>query len=291
MTTRVSLLALLSLALLLLSGCFGPKTPQEVTEAFWEAVVANDAEEAVKYSTLTTVDSFDGFSKDWQGYAPTWGRVVIDNDQASVVADFINPDSSGDNTRRVVTYLVRRGDAWVVDYARTAQSVRGSVVEQLFGRLESLQDELAIQFDASSREFEAEMERLNAEAEALADSISRQAEATLEEYGEALQETIKSLEESIERALSDKKGELSDHDRRVLQEVSHDLEDSRETLDREAGLEEIVASSQTVAVSRARLETTDGEVVGAYQDEWREWAETFRQQMEAMLDELSGTRT
>ena len=285
---RFSLLAVFTLALLLLGGCFGPKTPQEVNEAFWKAVVADDARKVVKYSTLTMEDAFDAFSKEWKGYEPAWGRVVIDDDEASIVADFYNPDSTGDNRRRLVTYLVRRDGVWLVDYARTAQSVRGSLMGQFLSDLESFQDELAMQFDESSQAFRAEMDRLNAEAEALADSLGREAEETLEDYAKAMRRTIKDLQESIDRALSDKDRELSDHDRRVLREVSHDLEASREALD-EPSVGTIVASGQTVAVSRARLETTDEGVLADYQAQWREWADTFRQQMEAMLQDISAT--
>lgn len=68
--------------LLLVSACFSPKTPQEVTQAFWQAVIEDDKAGVVKYSTLANEKSYARFSHDWNGYQPRWGKLVIDQTRA-----------------------------------------------------------------------------------------------------------------------------------------------------------------------------------------------------------------
>lgn len=58
---------------LALSGCGNPETPQEVTQAFWEAVIESDAKTAAELSTLVDESGFDGFSLDWEGAETSWG--------------------------------------------------------------------------------------------------------------------------------------------------------------------------------------------------------------------------
>lgn len=64
-------------AVLMLSAC-SEKTPQETAELFWEAVISNDAADALKYSTLTDPREYDGFTRNWTGYQASWGKIVIE---------------------------------------------------------------------------------------------------------------------------------------------------------------------------------------------------------------------
>ncbi|MEJ2143415.1 MAG: hypothetical protein P8Y24_13905, partial [Gammaproteobacteria bacterium] len=120
----LSLLALIGL-LMTLSACFGPTTPQDVSRTFWEAVISDNAKDAVKYSTLTEIKYYDHFAISWKGFQPSFGKVIIDKQDASIVTEMANPANSGLEPRHFTTYLVMREGKWVVDYDRTNTAIHG----------------------------------------------------------------------------------------------------------------------------------------------------------------------
>lgn len=65
-------------AALLLTACMALKTPQEVAQRFWESAIADDADGAVEHSTPVRARDYDAFSRDWSGFQPAWGKVVIE---------------------------------------------------------------------------------------------------------------------------------------------------------------------------------------------------------------------
>jgi hypothetical protein len=143
---------------LLLSACFGKKTPQEVTEAFWEAVIDNDAKSAVKYSTLTDVQEYDGFSRDWSGLRPVLGKIVIDGEEASIVTELTGSDEAGDVPVKLVTHLVRQDDKWKVDYVRTREELSGGVLGNLLGGLNRLGKQITGKLSAASKDLRTRKE-------------------------------------------------------------------------------------------------------------------------------------
>lgn len=273
--------------LLLLSACITAKTPQEVTMAFWNGVVANQPDEAVEHSTLDDVRQYDAFSRDWSGYEPSLGRVVIDGAQASVVTTLARPGDTADRSVEVVTYLVRQDEAWKVDYARTEAALRGPF-GSLFEQLDRLGKTLAGQFEAASGDLALEMERLGAELEQLSATVGQRAEETIDRYGEQLRQSIDELAESIGRALEEER--LSNQDRRTLREVRDDLNDDSDSLARPTA-QAIADSGKDIAAARRQLDTIDDPAVEQYKTEWRQWEERIERDIRRMLDDLSAGRT
>jgi len=151
-----------SLLLLLgLSACFEPDTPQETAAAFWEAVTDNDARGAVKYSTLESEKDYDGFGQKWEGMKPVWKRVVIEGSEASIDAEFTRGGAPAEEPRNVTTFLVKRDGVWKVDYARTANGMRGGVFAALFGELGKLGQQITAQLTASSQNMQAELDEMH----------------------------------------------------------------------------------------------------------------------------------
>jgi archaellum component FlaC len=280
-------LVLMACAALLLSACMGPKTPQDVAEAFWQAVIDDDIRRVVRYSTLTDAQAYDGFARDWTGYRPAWGRVVIEGDRASIVSEFSKAGGTAQDRREFVTYLVRQDDRWRVDYARTADSVRGDVIANLLGRLSELGSEISEQWAASTRELDAEVARMIEEIEALADSLGARASEGIDKYADVLRQHLEELQESINRALREK-DDLSDRDRRLLQEVAADLDQTGEGL-ADPSVESIADGGRAAVEAQARLDTTDDDVTGEYKRRWHEWGERFEAQMRRLLNELAAS--
>jgi len=281
-------LVLMACAALLLSACMGPKTPQDVAEAFWQAVIDDDTRRVVRYSTLTDAQAYDGFARDWTGYRPAWGRVVIEGDRASIASEFSKAGGTAQDCREFVTYLVRQDDRWRVDYARTADSVRGDVISNLLGKLSELGSEISKQWEASTRELDAEVARMTEEFEALADLLGARASESIDKYADVLRQHLEELQESIDRALREKDDELSDRDRRLLQEVAADLDQTGEGL-ADPSVESIADGGRAAGEAQARLDTTDDDVTGEYKRRWHEWGERFEAEMRRLLNELSAS--
>ena len=277
---------LLLLSALLLSGCLGPKTPQEVTEAFWRSVVKNDVQSAVAYSTLTDESNYDAFDTDWSGYQPIWGRVVIEGNEASVESEFVKPGRSEDLSKKFITYLVKKDEKWLVDYARTGKSLRGGPLGELFDRLGKMGDEISRQIGASARDMDQEMERLTTELERYSEELSLRAEESMQQFGETLQQSMNELEESIRRALKEQKEKLSDEDRRTLTEVANDLDEEGDTLS-EPTVQSISSSGKSIAEAQVKLSQVNSKAIDNYKRQWQEWAEKFEADMQNLVDSLS----
>lgn len=275
-------------ASLLLSGCFGPKTPQAVAKAFWQAVIAHDADAVVSYSTLSNPTAFDAFGLEWQGYTPVWGRVVIDGDQASIETRFKGPSAGREATRQCMTYLVRQKGEWKVDYRETAKDLHGGALGALFGSLGQMGHTLSKQLDASAKQFNAEMQRLGTKLQAMADSFSQQAESVLRQHAKRLQDIMRQLSDSINRALQDKNNHPSEHDRQVMVQVSDNLNDSSSLLAR-PGSKSLTTCNHDMGMAQQQLNSIDSGVSDSYKKQWRALGRQFQSAMQQLLDEFANS--
>ena len=275
-------------AVLLLSACFGEKTPQDVTTLFWQAVIGNEANKAVEYSTLDDIHAYDGFSRDWSGLQPTLGKVVIEGDEASVVTTFASPDAqAGGRPLELVTYLVRQNDQWKVDYGRTGEALRGPLTS-LFTQFNRLSKKISGQLDAAAGNLTVEMERLSEQLEQLSATVGGQASTAIEQYGKALRRSIDELAESVERALKDQR--LLEQDRRTLRRVTKDLNEDSDSLARPTA-EAIADSGKNVAAARQQLAGIESAALQPYQEQWQEWGERIEADVRRLVDELSAVRS
>jgi hypothetical protein len=273
-----------------MTACTAPKTPQETAAAFWEAVEDDNAGDAVRYSTLKDAGEYDGFDREWKEMKPSWKKIVIEGDEARIAAVFSAPDTPKDERREVVTYLVRRDGQWKVDYARTAEGMKGGVFSTLMGELSKIGEQLSIQFTASSevirRDMQREMETMREKMEALSESLNRQADESIERYGEALRESIDELGASAREALEENEERLSEKDRQVLGEVAGDMEAQSDELS-EPDADRVAEGTENAAQAQQKLLTVDEKTIGNYKEQWVEWRKEFEAQVQQFLDELN----
>lgn len=285
--SKSALLPLMLLGLtLLLSGCLGPKTPQAVTLAFWQAVVENHADAVAKYSTLADPKAFAGFGLQWGGFKPELGKIVIEGDQATVETRFAAPAGSDKASRHYTTYLVRKAGVWKVDFKTTAQGVHGGALGVLFGRLNQLGGELSKSLDASARSLNVELERLSQKLKTMSDSFSQQASGIIDKHAQQLQGILRELEDSIHRALEDGDNHPSDKDKQVMVKVSTDLTHSCKAL-ADPTTQSITICNADMATARQQLETVDDGVSANYKQHWQTLSQRFDAVMREMVDELS----
>ncbi|ABM19991.1 hypothetical protein [Marinobacter nauticus] len=270
-------------SVLMATGCSRPESPQEVSEAFWQAVLEEDAEAAADYSTLVDEAAFDGFEQQWQNVSIEWGRVVIDDNLARVTTTLSGLEGQNEATESL-TYLVRKGDDWLVDYYRTGDALKqGPVWGSLVGQLEKLGEDLKSRWANQSDEMAVELERLGRELQQQAQSMNEDMSALAEEYGDQLSQHLEALSESLREALKSTPS-ATPQDRRTLNETVIRLEDQREQLS-EVNLKTLAESTATAAEAQLQLGELSEEFA-AYKAEWRQRVVDMQAEMAEFLENL-----
>jgi nucleotide-binding universal stress UspA family protein len=274
-----------ALTLALLAGCSNPETPQEVAAAFWQAMAENDAGDVMEYSTLADSATFDGYKRSWTDAVPSFGRVVIEGREATIVTRL--PAEAGTEGERLelITYLVRIQDQWLVDYDRTGEAtLNPSPFSNIMGELNRLGEKLSASFSSSSGELEQQMEQLARDLEAYSEEMGRQAESAMDEFGEKLQEAMREFERSVEEAL--KKDEPTPpEDRVILEQAARDLDRQADELS-DPTMEALANASRTVAATGERFTRLSEDTLNRYREEWEQKLAEMRAEAAAFIEQL-----
>ena len=275
-----------ALALVVLAGCSNPETPQEVAAAFWQAMAENDASDVVEYSTLADSEAFDGYKRSWTDAVPSFGRVVIEGREATIVTRL--PAEAGTEGERLelITYLVRFNDQWLVDYDRTGDAILNpSPLSNIMGELTKLGQKLSDSFSSSSGQMEQQMDQLARDLETYSEEMSRKAESAMDEFGQKLQEAMRELERSVEEALKDEKPKPQE-DQVILERAARDLDRQADELS-EPTMESLASASRTLAETGERFTRLSDQTLSHYREEWAQKLAAMRADAEAFIEELS----
>lgn len=284
MFSRLRWLAL-AVGLLVLAGCSKPETPQEVAAAFWQAMAENDVGDVVELSTLTSEAAFDAYRRDWTNAVPSFGRVVIEEREATIVTRLPTEEGTEGERLELVTYLVSTAEGWLVDYQRTGDAILNpSPFSGLMGQLNSLGEKLSSSFARSSEDLEARMNELSQDLEAYSDELRIRAESAMEDFAEALQEAMKDLEESLNDSLEDN-DQAPQEDRVILEQASRDLDQKAEALD-EPTAEHLAEATRAVAEAGENLSRLSSETWAQYRDQWETRLDEIRADTRAFFEDL-----
>lgn len=276
----------LFLVTLILTGCFRPESAQDVTQAFWEAVITQNAEDVIEYSTLLDTKNFDSFKRNWDDYRVVTGKIVIDGNQAEVETQLSRNTETDEDEQVLNTYLLKQDGQWKVDYLRTAKSINGLSFSHFLGQLDELGKKLSDTIKDSSEKFNLEIQRLERELKKLAQSGGDEAKSIIEKYGAELKNSIKELADSIEHALKEHNEDLSEDDKQVLHTISTDLNNSQTNL-AQPTVKKINHSSQQLRQVHQQLDKIDNKKINDYKTQWHDWQYRFEQEMQSLLDALS----
>ncbi|TYC57333.1 hypothetical protein FMN52_12290 [Marinobacter sp. BW6] len=274
-----------ALTLTMLAGCSNPETPQEVAAAFWQAMAENDADDVMEYSTLAESAAFDGYKRSWTDAVPSFGRVIIEDREATIVTRL--PAEAGTEGERLelVTYLVRFQEQWLVDYDRTGEAILNpSPFNSIMGELSRLGEELSARLSSSSDDFEQQMEQLAQDLEAYSDEMGRQAESAMDEFGKKLQDAMRELERSVEEALKDDEPTPED-DRVILEQAARDLDRQADELS-DPTMESLANASRTVAETGERFTRLSEETLNRYREEWQQKLAEMRADADEFIEQL-----
>jgi flagellar hook-basal body complex protein FliE len=273
------------IALALVAGCSKPETPQEVAAAFWQAVADDDAGDVVTFSTLSDPAGFDGYGRNWANAVPSFGRVVIDGDQATIVTRL--PADTGPEGERLelTTFLVRTQNHWLVDYQRTGDVILNpSPFDGLMGELGRLKNRLSESWALSSDNLEASMNELARDFEAYSDAMSQQAEDAVEAFGETLQKAMEDLRKSLDDALNNS-ANPTPGDRAILEQAAQELGDKADALSKPT-MRTLGDASRTLAETGERLTHLSRETLQEYQGMWEKKLSDIRDDTEAFFADL-----
>jgi hypothetical protein len=149
----------------LLSACETPKTPEQVTAAFWQAMTEKDEETAIQF---VTTDSQALVSTDThelpENASVETGRIVIENQHASVET-FIVPQDANHLPQSFYTELQKEGETWKVDFRKTVSAIPGYALGHLFKGLKDIGENLNKQLEEQMPLFEKEIESYGRELE------------------------------------------------------------------------------------------------------------------------------
>lgn len=277
-------------ALLVLAGCSKPETPQQVAEAFWQAVAENDADAVAEFSTLSSPDDFDGFRKDWTGIEPSYGRVVIDEREATVVTRLPPEYGKEGEHQELITFLIKKAETWQVDYDRTEDALlRPSMFGNLMGELNKLGEKLSSSFASSSDDIEASMNEFARNFEAYSAEVERKTRDAVEDFGALMQQAIEKLQESINEALE--QGEqATPEDRVILEQASRSLSKEVKSLE-EPTMETLAQASRTLAETGERFTQLSAQTYNRYKDDWQAQLEEIRAETNAFFADLRESLT
>lgn len=273
------------IALALMAGCSKPETPQEVAAAFWQAMADNDADDVVTFSTLSDTAEFDGYGRSWANAVPSFGRVVIDGNQATIVTRL--PTNTGPEGERLelTTYLTRQQSHWLVDYQRTGEILLNpSAFDGLMGELDRLKNRLSEQWASSSDNLEASMNELARDFDAYSDAMSQQAEDAVEAFGETLQKAMKDLQKSIDDALNNSTAPTPD-DKVILEQAARELGTKAEALSKPT-MKTLSDASRTLAETGEQLTHLSRKTLREHQSVWEQKLSDIRDDTEAFFADL-----
>lgn len=274
-----------AIALLVLAGCSKPETPQQVAEAFWQAVAENDADAVAEFSTLSSPDDFDGFRKDWSGIEPSYGRVVIDEREATVVTRLPPEYGKEGEHQELITFLIKEAETWQVDYSRTEDALlRPSMFGNLMGELNKLGEKLSSSFSSSSDDIEASMNEFARNFEAYSAEVERKTKDAVEDFGALMQGAIEKLRESINEAL-EQGDQATPEDRVILEQASRSLSEEVKSLE-EPTMETLAEASRTLAETGERFTRLSAQTYNRYRDDWEAQLEEIRTETNAFFADL-----
>ena len=272
--------------MVMLAGCSRPETPQEVAAAFWQAMAENDAGDVVKYSTLTDKSGFDGYQRSWTNAVPSFGRMVIDGDSATIVTRLPVDDGTEGERLELVTWLVRGSEGWIVDYRQTGEAIiNPSPFRSLMGELNKLGEKLVESLKASSGELEEDMNQLARQLESYSEDMGRKAEGAVQNFGEQLQKAMKDLQKSLEQAL-EQDNQATPEDRVILEQAARDLNSRGDALD-EPSLDALADAGRALAETGERLTRLSDATLARHRDQWQASLAEIRSDIQSFFLDLS----
>ena len=201
---RITLILLVSL---FLTACEDePKSPFEVTQAFWYAVENKNIDLIKKLvSEKSLGDEYLG-----DEYLPdnivsvsevSFGKIMIDGDIAEVETTLV-VESDNPTTIPIDTLLVKENEKWKVDYHSTVGAIgSGGQLSQIIKDMKVFGEKFSMEFENSLNELDKAMPEIEKEISNMGEQIKEH----VPEIKRQFEELAKKLQQALEESLAEEK--------------------------------------------------------------------------------------
>jgi len=176
MKSPIGLAGILSL-LFLLSGCQALLSPEQVTTAFWEAMVEGDLDSARKYAAQETQHLVTK-QQNLEDATVKTGAVLIDGSNATV-STIIKLKKPDNKVLSFDTVLLKENDLWKVDYQRTLNNLLNLPFGEIFKSLRAIGETLNKELEQHIPLFEEQIKFFSEELIRQLDEFRRQLEKSV----------------------------------------------------------------------------------------------------------------
>ncbi len=164
--------------LLLLSGCQSVLTPEQVTSAFWEAMVQGDIENAKKHATRET-QFLVTRQQNLDGATLKTGAVAINGSNAEVATIITLKKPENNKVLSFNTVLLKENDLWKVDYQHTLNNLLKLPFGDIFKSLRAIGETI-------NKELEQQIPLFEQQIKSFSEELIRQ----MEEFRRQLEKSI-----------------------------------------------------------------------------------------------------
>ena len=273
-----------------------PKSVPEVSEAFWQAVITDDRDDVVAYSTLQSIEGYDGLGRELRDMAATWGKIVIDGDVAQINTELSRADEKPTAALHFVTYLVNTDGGWKVDYQRTADavSVSGAVVD-FVGQLTSLGKNIQRQVEVSSENAARQIAAFIGQLEHMAGDYQNQIDKAIDNAASRMQglldEFVRSLQEAVEE-LQEPRDEVgqpgnTEANRSDIKESVEALQASSDAL-KNPTINSIASAGRQLIIVTERLARLSDQKLQHYTQRWEQLDQEFTIELVNLIAVFTG---
>ena len=164
--------------LFMLSGCQAVSTPEQVTLAFWEAMMQGNLESARRHATHETQNLVTK-QQNLEGASIETGEVVIDGPKATVSTSMTLKKPENNKHLSFNTVLLKEHDLWKVDYQQTLNNLSILPFGELFNSLRAIGDTINKELEQQIPLFEKQIKSFSEELIRQLDEFRRNLEKSI----------------------------------------------------------------------------------------------------------------
>lgn len=183
-----------------LSACEDePRSPLEVTQAFWSAVETKDIRKIKKFITEKSLRDEYKTENIITVSNITFGKIIIDGKKAEVETN-VTIESDNPVAVPIDTLLVNENDKWKVDYHATINSIsQAGQLSQIFEELKGFGEQLTKGFENSMKELDKAMPEIERDISEFGDQIKKRVPELKKQFEDITRELERAWKESLEK--------------------------------------------------------------------------------------------
>ncbi len=197
MKKLLPLLTILLISIFLTACEDEPKSPFEITQAFWNAVENKNIKQIKQLITKQSLgdeylaENIVSVSK------PSFGKIVIDGDIAEIETTVVVESDKPSNVS-LDTLLVKENEKWKVNYHATISAINEEgTLSQVLKELKNFGEKFSLEFENSLKELDKAMPEIEKEISNMGEQIKEHVPEIKRQFEELAEELQQALKESL----------------------------------------------------------------------------------------------